>query len=211
MISPLPGSARGQPEVTTATTRDGRTRAAGPVVDGTPREVSPARPTGSAAACAGRRASTTGGRCVSEERARAWVEARPPRGSDCTTWSPGHLSDLSAVRREFRAWIADATDDSPRPRENRIEESVLALDELMSNALRHGRSPVEVEVCTSEGGVLLKVVDHAVEDPPQPTSTRDPSDGGMGLGMIADFAVDCGWYAPGDQKVVWAVMPSSEA
>lgn len=29
--------------------------------------------------------------------------------------------------------------------------------------------------------------------------------------MIADFALHCGWFAPGDQKVVWAVMPSSEA
>ena len=148
---------------------------------------------------------------MSEERARPWVQARPPHGSDCTSWSPVDLEELATVRREFRAWIDTAADDSPLLRENRIEESVLALDELMSNALRHGRSPVEVEVCTSEGGVLLKVADRAAEDPPRPTSTRDPSEGGMGLGMIADFALDCGWFAPGDQKVVWAVMPSSEA
>lgn len=88
---------------------------------------------------------------------------------------------------------------------------MLALDELLSNALRHGRTPIEVQVCTSEGGVLLQVADHAAENPPQPTSTRDPSEGGMGLGMIADFALDCGWFAPGEQKVVWAVMPDSEA
>ena len=93
-------------------------------------------------------------------------------------------------------------------RENRIEESVLALDELMSNALRHGRAPVVVEACLTEGGVLLRVADRAAEDPPRPTSTRDPGDGGMGLGMIADFSLDCGWFAHDDEKVVWAVMPS---
>ena len=147
---------------------------------------------------------------MSEEQARPWVEARPPRGSDCTAWSPQHLRDLPAVRREFRAWITAAGADLPRSRENRVEESVLALDELMSNALRHGRAPIEVEVCTSEGGVLLQVADQAAEAPPRPTSTRDPSEGGMGLGMIAEFALDCGWFAPGDAKVVWAVMPSSE-
>jgi anti-sigma regulatory factor (Ser/Thr protein kinase) len=147
---------------------------------------------------------------VTEEQVRPWLEARPPRGSSCRSWSPQHLRDLPSVRREFRAWVAAATEDAPRSRENRVEESVLALDELMSNALRHGRAPVDVEVCTSAGGGLLQVADRAAEDPPRPTSTRDPSDGGMGLGMIADFALACGWFAPGDQKVVWAVMPSSE-
>jgi hypothetical protein len=148
---------------------------------------------------------------MSVEQARPWVEAQPPPGSPCASWSPQHLRDLPAVRREFRAWTTAAVDGTPRLRENRVEESVLALDELMSNALRHGRVPIEVRVCASEGGVLLQVADWAAENPPRPTSTRDPSDGGMGLGMIAEFALDCGWFAVGGQKVVWAVMPSTVA
>ena len=146
---------------------------------------------------------------MTRSEALPWIEGRPPHGSGCTSWSPQHLRDLSRVRREFLTWITSAADASARLRENRIEESVLALDELMSNALRHGRAPVDVEVCASEGGVLLQVADRAAENPPRPTSTRDPSDGGMGLGMIADFALDCGWFAHGDQKVVWAVMPDT--
>jgi len=113
------------------------------------------------------------------------------------------------VRREFRGWIVSAVDDASALGESRVEEAVLALDELMSNALRHGRSPVEVEVCTADGGVLLSVADRAAENPPRPTSTRDPSDGGMGMGMIANFALDCGWFAPDERKVVWALMPCS--
>lgn len=148
---------------------------------------------------------------MSTQQARAWLEAQPPPASDCTSWSPRHLRDLPAVRREFRAWTTAAGDSSSELRENRVEESVLALDELMSNALRHGRAPIEVRVCLSRGGVLLQVADRAAEDPPRPTSTRDPGDGGMGLGIIADLALDCGWFAADEQKVVWAVMPSSVA
>jgi anti-sigma regulatory factor (Ser/Thr protein kinase) len=146
---------------------------------------------------------------MARRQALAWSQSRPPSGSDCTTWSPQHLRDLSRVRQEFLTWITAAADASVRLRENRIEESVLALDELMSNALRHGRAPVDVQVCASDGGVLLQVADRAAGNPPRPTSTRDPSDGGMGLGMIADFALDCGWFASEDQKVVWAVMPDT--
>ncbi len=89
-----------------------------------------------------------------------------------------------------------------------VEECVLALDELTSNGLRHGRAPVEVEVRTDDEGLLLLVSDQAAEEPPQPTSTRDPSDGGMGLGMISHVSVACGWTARGDVKVVWALMPT---
>jgi anti-sigma regulatory factor (Ser/Thr protein kinase) len=148
---------------------------------------------------------------VPEQQRLPWGELQPPVGTDCTSWSPGSLRDLPRVRREFRAWVTSAAVDSPRLRENRVEEGVLALDELMSNALRHGRAPVDVLVCSTEGGVLLQVADRAAETPPRPTSTRDPGKGGMGLGMIADFALACGWYADEDQKVVWAVMPSDVA
>ena len=148
---------------------------------------------------------------MSEQLDRPWVQTRPPRGSVCRSWLPRHLRELPGIRREFRSWVTSAVPDQPGLRENRIEESVLALDELMSNALRHGRAPVDVEVCRTAGGLLLSVADRAAEDPPRPTSTRDPSHGGMGLGMIAELALDTGWYALGDHKVVWAVMPTHAA
>ena len=148
---------------------------------------------------------------MSDQLARPWVQTRPPHGSGCRSWSPQHVRELPGIRRQFRSWVASAEPHSPGLRENRIEESVLALDELMSNALRHGRAPVDVEVCSSDGGLLLSVADRAAEDPPRPTATRDPSDGGMGLGMIADFALEFGWYPHDDRKVVWAVMPSHES
>ena len=88
---------------------------------------------------------------------------------------------------------------------------MLALDELMSNGLRHGRPPVEVQVCAADGGVLILVSDRDTENPPQPTSTRDPAQGGIGLGMVASVSLDCGWTTHDDCKTVWALMPTDPA
>ena len=119
---------------------------------------------------------------MSVEQARPWVEAQPPPGSHCASWSPQHLRDLPAVRRESPAWTTAAVDGTPRLRENRVEESVLALDELMSNALRHGRAPIEVRVCASEGGVLLQVADWAAENPPGRRRRAIPATAGWAWG-----------------------------
>lgn len=94
---------------------------------------------------------------------------------------------------------------------DRVEECVLALDELMSNGLRHGRPPVEVEVCATKDGVLVVVHDRAVEDPPRPTSTQDPAEGGMGFVMVAHVSLACGWTTEEDCKAVWVLMPIAPA
>ncbi|SDH17863.1 ATP-binding protein [Klenkia brasiliensis] len=143
----------------------------------------------------------------------AWDELAPPPAEECWSWSPRGLEDLAHVRRQFRANITDPSERSRLPRldEDRIEQCVLALEELMSNGLRHGRPPVEVEVCAAPGGVLILVHDRDTENPPRPTSTRDPSEGGMGLGMVAHVALACGWTTEGDCKTVWSLMPSAAA
>jgi hypothetical protein len=139
---------------------------------------------------------------------RPWQQAPPPTGDHCWSWAPDGLEDLPRVRREFQAHLT-----GPELGEldtDRVRECVLALDELMSNGLRHGRAPVEVEVCSVRGGLLLMVSDRAADEPPRPTSTRDPGQGGMGLGMIASASVACGWEPETDLKTVWAVMPTDE-
>jgi hypothetical protein len=96
---------------------------------------------------------------VAERHRLPWLEEQPPSDPSCTVWSPSGLADLPRVRREFRAWVTSEADESHRLRENRIGEGVLALDELMSDALRHGRAPIDVLVCSTDGGVLLQVAD----------------------------------------------------
>lgn len=139
---------------------------------------------------------------------RPWAEGEPPPGRSCASWQPTGLADLPQVRREFRQRMAAGLDELAPPSEDALEDAVVALDELMSNAIRHGRAPVEVEVCVCDDGLLVLVSDRAAEKPPQPTSTRDPAEGGMGLGIVARASIASGWFSRGDVKIVWAVMPS---
>lgn len=140
---------------------------------------------------------------------RPWQQTPPPTGEHCWSWSPAGLEDLARVRRELLGHLTGAALGDLDA--DRVRECVLALDELMSNGLRHGRAPVEVEVCAAPEGLLLLVSDRAADEPPRPTSTRDPGQGGMGLGMIAEASVVCGWLPRGDLKTVWAVMPLDAA
>lgn len=136
-----------------------------------------------------------------------WEMGAPPAGRTCWAWRPTGLHDLPAARRGFRDRVTRGLDGIAPQIGDSLEDVVMALDELMSNALRHGRAPVEVEVCATDDGLLLLVSDRAAEDPPRPTSTRDPALGGMGLGIVARASAASGWFPRGDVKVVWAVIP----
>jgi anti-sigma regulatory factor (Ser/Thr protein kinase) len=84
---------------------------------------------------------------------------------------------------------------------------VLALDEMASNALRHGGGVVQASVRLTPTSYLVEVSDQAVAAPPVPALDRDPSEGGLGLYLIAELATRHGWYVSGDCKHVWALLP----
>jgi anti-sigma regulatory factor (Ser/Thr protein kinase) len=84
---------------------------------------------------------------------------------------------------------------------------VLALDEMASNALRHGGGAVRASVRLTDHSYLVQVSDAALSAPPMPAVGRDPSEGGLGLYLIAELATEHGWYVDGGAKHVWAVLP----
>ncbi len=86
---------------------------------------------------------------------------------------------------------------------------MLAFDELASNALRHGESPVVATVVAGSGGWLLDVSDRAPDSMPAPAVDRDPAHGGLGLHLVARLAVAHGWYVDGGSKHVWACLPTT--
>ena len=53
---------------------------------------------------------------------------------------------------------------------------------------------------------LIEVRDGAPGTPPSPAVGRDPSEGGLGLYLIAELATDHGWYVTAGAKHVWAVL-----
>jgi signal transduction histidine kinase len=129
----------------------------------------------------------------------------PDRDSAAPTMSaePATLPDLSTLRRRLRAEVAGglapacADDDD-------LERLLLTFEELVSNALRHGRPPVQVAVTPTDVGWLLDVSDAASDRPPAPAVGRDPAQGGLGLHMVARLAAAYGWQVEGDRKRVWA-------
>jgi hypothetical protein len=84
---------------------------------------------------------------------------------------------------------------------------LLAVEELTSNGLRHGRAPVQVTVTAAGLGWLLEVSDTAIARPPRPACGRDPALGGMGLDLVARLSGAHGWTVDGDRKIVWAQIP----
>lgn len=87
-----------------------------------------------------------------------------------------------------------------------VEEFVLVIDEITSNALRHGATPVRLGLGTDSASWLVTVTDHAPGLPPVPAVDRAPGAGGYGLYMIADLTSDHGWHSEDNKKTVWALF-----
>lgn len=132
----------------------------------------------------------------------AWPPGSPPDAAPFLHWVLSGVAELPGVRADVRRALADG-----RFGEDALDQLVLALDEMASNALRHGGGRVEAAVRTTDEGFLVEVTDAAAARPPTPAIDRDPSEGGLGLYLIAELATGHGWYASGAAKHVWALFP----
>lgn len=89
-----------------------------------------------------------------------------------------------------------------------VETAELLISELATNALRHGRGPIELQVLLLDHLVTLSVTD---ADPPLPRFRRSSYDdeGGRGLQLVATMASRWGARATPAGKVVWCELPRS--
>ncbi|MBW8765778.1 MAG: ATP-binding protein [Geodermatophilales bacterium] len=123
-------------------------------------------------------------------------------------WDLETVAELPAARAALRTRLGDV--GFPRGSDDTSgERLILAFDELASNGLRHGESPVVATVVAGSGGWLLSVSDRAPESMPAPAVDRDPAQGGLGLHLVARLAVAHGWYVDGGRKHVWAWLPTT--
>jgi serine phosphatase RsbU (regulator of sigma subunit)/anti-sigma regulatory factor (Ser/Thr protein kinase) len=133
----------------------------------------------------------------------------PPQTSGVSVlgrWEPRTAADLTA----YRLQLAEAASAVARPAAEAAERLELVFEELVSNALRHGRGRVEVTVSASSSGWLLEVVDAAGSSPPAPAVDRDAALGGLGLYLVARLSSAHGWLPlDGGRKVVWAQVEGS--
>jgi signal transduction histidine kinase len=137
-----------------------------------------------------------------------WPTATPPSAPEGLSWRLTDVAELPRVRAEVRRHAAAAAPaDDPRGADLR-DQLVLALDEMASNALRHGGgAAVHATVRLTADAYLIEVADAATSSPPVPAVDRDPSQGGLGLYLIAELATAHGWYVEGGRKHVWALLP----
>ena len=145
------------------------------------------------------------------DTALCWPLGAAPDADERWAWSPHHLSELASIRRELHERLAEAAPppvtDCDADRQVELHEHlVLSFDELLSNALRHGRAPVGGAVRRTAAAWLLVVSDAAAGAPPHPDPDRDPAQGGLGLRMVADLSADHGWCSDAEHKQVWALL-----
>ena len=132
----------------------------------------------------------------------AWPSASPPPASPALTWHLHHIAELPGVRAQLRRHEGPGAPDPEL-----LDQVVLALDEMASNALRHGGGEVRATVRLTDDAYLIEVSDQAAGAPPTPAVGRDPSEGGLGLYLIAEMATEHGWYVEDGAKFVWALLP----
>jgi sigma-B regulation protein RsbU (phosphoserine phosphatase) len=141
------------------------------------------------------------------------VRARPAVGPGATLlgrWEPAASADLTADRLQ----LAGALHGGSRPTvadEGAVERLLLAFEELASNALRHGRHPVQAEVTAADGFWLLDVSDAAVDRPPTPAVGRHAAHGGMGLYLVASICTAHGWFTERGRKHAWGCIDYTRA
>ncbi|TFV48880.1 ATP-binding protein [Blastococcus sp. TF02A_35] len=133
-----------------------------------------------------------------------WPSAYPPAADVVLSWQLSAVAELPGVRADVRRELTEVARGSVTP--DLIDRLVLALDEMASNALRHGGGDVRALVARTDAAYLIEVTDQAPQTPPSPAVGRDPSFGGLGLYLIAELAAQHGWYATDGHKHVWALL-----
>ena len=121
------------------------------------------------------------------------------------------LRGLSVVRRQVQHFLLSSLgigrdDDVPSVVEDAVARAVLVIDELTSNALRHGSPPSNLHIADDEGRWIFIVTDGAPGRAPTPASERPAGQGGYGLYVIADLTAEHGVHYEPDRKLVWACL-----
>jgi anti-sigma regulatory factor (Ser/Thr protein kinase) len=141
-----------------------------------------------------------------------WQTAPLPAGfTELWRHELASVAELSLLRARVRAEVTGTAVVAQPDHDDWSEQLVLIVDELTSNALRHGGAPVDAALSRAGDQWLVTVTDSSAQTPPVPAQGRDPGLGGFGLYLVADLAVRHGWCQADGSKTVWAVVadPSS--
>ena len=85
------------------------------------------------------------------------------------------------------------------------DSAVLVVDELVTNAVLHARTVLDVVVQLRPHALLVAVADSSPEAPDPRAATTD-AENGRGLALVGAVARSWGVLPRGSGKVVWAVL-----
>jgi two-component sensor histidine kinase len=109
-----------------------------------------------------------------------------------------HLDPVPRVVGEARAFIRD---HSPSLAEDLVDILLLLTSELVTNAVIHARTPIEVGITVTDRSVVVTVHDEDLGHAPNRVDGRE---GGWGLGLVRDLAEEFEMEQhPGAGKTAW--------
>lgn len=104
---------------------------------------------------------------------------------------------VAEARRLVAGYLRDRGDDDG-------EVAVLLVSELVTNAILHGRAPLELRAQAAGAGVRVEVHDQEPSRPPILRHDEDLTEpGGRGLQLVDTLADRWGWAENDQGKVVW--------
>lgn len=114
-----------------------------------------------------------------------------------------HLDPLPRLVGEAREFVLGHA--PPLPAETR-DAMVLLTSELVTNAVLHARTPLEVGITVAEGSILVTVHDLDLTRAEQ--QPYEPREGGWGLGLVSALASASAMEPhPDGGKTAWFRLP----
>lgn len=123
-------------------------------------------------------------------------------GSQRLTMPPaaGSLADL---RQWARSWMEQHPTDGVDP-----DVVVLSMTELVTNSIKHGSGPVEIQLNADSDNLVLIVSDCSEQLPHRPDTPAD-AETGRGIQILESLATRWGVQPePGGGKTVWCEFAS---
>ena len=134
---------------------------------------------------------------------RALPRHQPPSGDAIGRWRLRHDPSSAALARRL---VTQALSSAPEPAAEQVQRrALLATSELVANAIRHARKPLDLEVRRTPDGWLVAVTD-GEQAAPRPRQADAMAESGRGL-LIVDRSSDrSGWVPTRHGKVVWVEL-----
>lgn len=92
-----------------------------------------------------------------------------------------------------------------------IDDALLVVSELVTNALLHARTPMVVTLVDAGAEAVLMSVSDGSRQPPQERHFSLESGTGRGLRLLQSIAIEWGVRVDADGKTVWCRVPLGDA